>query len=68
MSAGAEAVAVARRVTRFSGRGLLAGQGVICLDLKPTNIVMADWGPVITDVGAARDRITASRGSLPWAG
>jgi hypothetical protein len=47
--------------------GYLAGQRVICLDLKPTNIVMADWGPVITDVGAARDRITASRGSLPWA-
>jgi hypothetical protein len=44
------------------------GQRVICLDLKPANIVMTDWGPVITDVGAAQDRITPSRGSLPWTG
>ena len=31
----------------------LAGEQIVRLDLKPTNIVMADRGPVITDLGIA---------------
>lgn len=38
------------------GLTYLASEQVVRLDLKPTNIVMADRGPVITDLGIALQR------------
>jgi serine/threonine-protein kinase len=40
----------------------LAGQQVVRLDLKPGNVIMADRGPVIADLGVAFEQDTARTG------
>lgn len=49
-----EAVRIAKLLT--DGLGYLAGQGIARIDLKPSNIILQrDRGPVIIDLGVARD-------------